>query len=506
MSNDPSNAPEFSVSELSGAIKRRLEDDFGHVRVRGEMGRVTLARSGHVYVDLKDANSVLSAVMWKGVAASLRFQPEEGMEVIATGKISTFPGSSKYQLIIERLEPAGVGALLAQLEERKKRLAAEGLFDPQTKKALPYLPQIIGVVTSPTGAVIRDILHRLTERFPVHVILWPVLVQGDKAAEQVARAINGFNALPPTSGEGMNSIPRPDLIIVARGGGSIEDLWAFNEEVVVRAAAASTIPLISAIGHETDTTLIDFAADRRAPTPTGAAEMAVPVRTELHQRLATLDGRLARAALRTLEGNRVSLRAATARLPRADTLLASARQRMDLIDLRFAPSLRALVTTKAHALAALGGRLRPMVLSSDVSRKAQVVQALGMRLQAALVRRTSLERDALAQSGVRLDSASARLKVAMARHLDVKARHVASQASLLEALSYRSALARGFVVVRGQNGAVVRTKAGLQGQSRLTLTFVDGDAQVRSDEKPISDKPNSESTSPPKPAQGLLFD
>ncbi|GBF59367.1 exodeoxyribonuclease 7 large subunit [Candidatus Phycosocius bacilliformis] len=480
MSQEPSNAPEFSVSELSGAIKRRLEDDFGNVRVRGEMGRVTIARSGHVYVDLKDANAVLSAVMWKGVAAALRFRPEEGMEVIATGKISTFPGSSKYQLIIERLEPAGVGALLAQLEERRKRLAAEGLFDPARKQALPYLPEVIGVVSSPTGAVIKDILHRLSERFPVHVLLWPVLVQGDKAADQVARAIAGFNRLPADG-----AVPRPDVLIVARGGGSIEDLWAFNEEVVVRAAAASTIPLISAIGHETDTTLIDFASDRRAPTPTGAAEMAVPVRLELQERVNLTGARLSRAMVRGLERGRIELRAAAARLPRPDTLFNAARQRMDVLELRFGPSLRNLMSIKGHGLAAIGGRLRPQVLRQDITRKQALVGGLEQRLTAAFTRRTLSERDALTRAAQRLDVASQRLSAALSRHIDLKSRQLAGQASLLEALSYRSALARGFAVVRTEKGTVVRGKAEVRPDARLTLTFVDGEVKVRATDGPV---------------------
>ncbi len=271
------NAHEFTVSELSAALKRTVEDSYGHVRVRGEIsGFRGPHASGHCYFALKDDSAKIEAVIWKGVNGRMRFKPQEGLEVIATGKLTTYPGSSKYQIVIEALEPAGVGALMALLEERKKKLAAEGLFDEARKKALPWLPEVIGVITSPTGAVIRDILHRLEDRFPRRVLVWPVRVQGEDSAEQVSAAINGFNALP----EG-GKIPRPDLLIVARGGGSLEDLWAFNEEIVVRAAAASKIPLISAVGHETDVTLIDFAADRRAPTPTAAAEMAVPVRAEL---------------------------------------------------------------------------------------------------------------------------------------------------------------------------------------------------------------------------------
>ncbi|TGN56574.1 exodeoxyribonuclease VII large subunit, partial [Paracoccus liaowanqingii] len=276
-----SNAHEFTVSELSGALKRSIEDQFGRVRVRAEVGRVSRPGSGHLYFDLKDDRAVLAAVTWKGQAARLVQRPEEGMEVIATGRLTTFPGQSKYQMIVDQIEPAGAGALMAMLDRRRKALAAEGLFDEDRKRPLPFLPRVIGVVTSPSGAVIRDILHRLRDRFPTRVLIWPVAVQGEGCAPQVSAAIRGFNALPPDG-----PVPRPDLIIVARGGGSLEDLWGFNEEAVVRAAADSAIPLISAVGHETDTTLIDFAADRRAPTPTAAAEMAVPVRADLAARLA----------------------------------------------------------------------------------------------------------------------------------------------------------------------------------------------------------------------------
>ena len=304
--DDPSqagNAPEFTVSELSGAVKRMIEGEFGHVRVRAEVGRVSRPRSGHVYLDLKDENAVLSGVIWKGVAARLATQPEEGMEVVATGRLTTFPGQSKYQIVIEDIAPAGVGALMAMLEKRKAQLAAEGLFAPERKQKIPYLPEIIGVVTSPSGAVIRDILHRLRDRFPRKVLIWPVAVQGASCAPDVARAIAGFNALTPGG-----ALPRPDLLIVARGGGSIEDLWGFNEEVVARAAAASDIPLISAVGHETDTTLIDLAADRRAPTTTAAAELAVPVRLELMAWLDGQEGRLIQALRIEMEEASADLR------------------------------------------------------------------------------------------------------------------------------------------------------------------------------------------------------
>jgi exodeoxyribonuclease VII large subunit len=480
MPNIATNATEFSVSELSASIKRKLEDDFGNVRVRGEMGRITLARSGHVYVDLKDANAVLSAVMWKGVAAGLKFRLEEGMEVIATGKISSFPGSSKYQLIIDRLEPAGVGALLAQLEERKRRLSAEGLFDPARKRPLPFMPRVIGVVTSPTGAVIRDILHRLSDRFPTHVLLWPVLVQGDKAADQVARAIAGFNAI-----EAGGAVPRPDLIIVARGGGSIEDLWAFNEEVVVRAAAGSAIPLISAIGHETDTTLIDFASDQRAPTPTGAAEIAVPVRGELQERMTMLAGRLTRGLLRGVERQKIELRAASARLPRPETLLALPRQRMDLIEARFGPSLRALVTAKTQRLVAVGGRLRPQVLATDITRRAAMLTSLGQRLEAAKQRANLVARDKVGQDQKGLDVAYLRLKTAMTRALQLRQTNLQAKGNLLEALSYRATLGRGFAVVRTDKGVLVRDKASVKPGAALTITLQDGEIKVREGGGPV---------------------
>src|SRR5487761_350832 len=300
------NAVEWTVSELSAALKKTVEDAYGYVRVRGEVsGFKGASPSGHVYFRLKDDKAVLEGVIWKGVYGRMRVKPEEGLDVIVSGKLTTFPGSSKYQIVIDSLEPAGVGALMKLLEERKKKLAAEGLFDEARKQLLPFLPDVIGVVTSPTGAVIRDILHRLADRFPRRVLVWPVKVQGEGSAEQIAGAIRGFNALPE---EG--PIPRPDLLIVARGGGSLEDLWSFNEEIVVRAAAESMIPLISAVGHETDITLIDFAADKRAPTPTAAAEMAVPVRAELFVEVAGLARRTMLCWQRGHESRRNELRAA----------------------------------------------------------------------------------------------------------------------------------------------------------------------------------------------------
>jgi exodeoxyribonuclease VII large subunit len=319
------NIPEWTVSELAAALKRTVEDAYGFVRLRGEIsGYRGPHSSGHAYFALKDENARIDAVIWKKTFGRMRIRPEEGLEVIATGRLTTYPGRSSYQIVIESLEPAGVGALMALLEQRKRKLSAEGLFDEARKQLLPYLPDVIGVVTSPTGAVIRDILHRLADRFPRRVLVWPVRVQGDGAAEEIAAAIHGFNALPLDG-----AIPRPDLLIVARGGGSIEDLWSFNEEIVVRAAADSMIPLISAIGHETDITLIDFASDRRAPTPTAAAEMAVPVKGELIARIDGLARRLPSCFARAQENRRTELRAATRALPTADMLLALPRQRLD---------------------------------------------------------------------------------------------------------------------------------------------------------------------------------
>jgi exodeoxyribonuclease VII large subunit len=432
-----SNLPELSVSELSHAVKRTMETTFDRVRVRGELGRVTIAKSGHMYADLKDENATLSLVMWKGTVNQLRFKPEEGLEVIAEGKISTFPGKSSYQLIADRLEPAGVGALLAQLEKLKQKLAAEGLFAAERKKPIPYLPTVIGVVTSPTGAVIRDILHRLSDRFPRRVILWPVLVQGEQAAKQVSDAIRGFNRLEGDL--------RPDVLIVARGGGSIEDLWAFNEEIVVRAAAESVIPLISAVGHETDTTLIDFASDLRAPTPTGAAEKAVPVRAQLIEQVDAYGSRLSGGLLRGLERRRTELRAAAARLPRPEALLQFSQQRFDRAAERLGLALLANSRAAQARLDRVAARLRGETLAQDIGRRRQRLGELHARMTTALQRGIADDRRRLAQTG-----------------------------RLLETLSHRSVLARGFALVTDAQGAVVRRAEGLSAGDGLRLAFADG--------------------------------
>src|SRR3978361_2262908 len=371
-----SNQTEFTVSELSSALKRTVEDAYGHVRVRGEIsGFRGPHSSGHCYFALKDEGAKIEAVIWKGVHGRMRFKPQEGLEVIATGKLTTYPGSSKYQIVIEAIEPAGIGALMALMEERKRKLAAEGLFDAARKQLLPWLPEVSVVVTSPTGAVIRDILHRLQDRFPRRVLVWPVRVQGEGSAEQIAAAIRGFNALP----EG-GKIPRPDLLIVARGGGSLEDLWSFNEEIVIRAAAESMIPLISAVGHETDITLIDFAADKRAPTPSAAAEMAVPVRAELFVEIATYARRTMLCWQRGQESRRNELRAAVRALPAAGGLLAVRGQPLGGAPSSLPRALKANTHAHFRRFAQSSARLTPRVPRAQVEHAAQRLTMSGERM------------------------------------------------------------------------------------------------------------------------------
>ncbi|HTJ55948.1 MAG TPA: exodeoxyribonuclease VII large subunit [Devosiaceae bacterium] len=457
MDEPRSNVAEFSVSEIALAVKRTVEDQFAYVRVRGEIsGYRGQHSSGHAYFSLKDADAAIDAVIWKTSFSRLRFKPEEGMEVIVTGRLTTFPRSSKYQIVIEQLEPAGAGALMALLEQRRKKLIAEGLFDPARKKKIPYLPRVIGVVTSPTGAVIRDILHRLDDRFPSHVLVWPVRVQGETSAAEVAAAVEGFNNFD----EG-GPIPRPDLLIVARGGGSIEDLWGFNEEIVVRAVAASRIPVISAVGHETDTTLCDYAADMRAPTPTAAAEAAVPVRVELAAYVEDLGVRQRQGARRLTTGYRDRVRAASAALPRPLDLLATARQRVDLASTRLGAALRAFQHRKAIALAAIGPRLSYRAL------------------------RQSFEREAR-----QFEVAERRLQPAMARLLADRGQRLASQAKLLNSLSYRGVLARGFALVTTEDGMLVRSISAVKPGQALDIEVADGHVAARAEgEAPIQPKP-----------------
>lgn len=370
--------PEFTVSEISFAIKRTMENTFAHVRVRGEIFGCKRADSGHYYLSLKDENANLSAVCWKGVAAGLKVKPEDGLEVIATGRITTFAGKSSYQLVIEQMEVAGTGALLKLLEERKQKFAAEGLFDPAHKKQIPFLPRVIGVVTSPTGAVIRDIIHRVTDRFPSRIIIWPTLVQGEGAAEQIAAAVNGFNRLPPNG-----QVPRPDLLIVARGGGSLEDLWCFNEEIVIRAVYDSEIPLISAVGHETDTMLIDFVSDLRAPTPTGAAEFAVPVKSELEARLLTLQSRLISAGCRYLQERRSLLDGLKRGIPNLEQILFENMQKLDDRSERLRIGFKNYLENQQNRLNL--NEIKPFYITNILDKKNETLQNLGLRLESVSV-------------------------------------------------------------------------------------------------------------------------
>jgi exodeoxyribonuclease VII large subunit len=446
------NLGEQSVTEISHALKRTLEDRFGHVRVRGEIsGYRGPHSSGHCYFALKDEGAKLDAVIWRGVFTKVRSKLQEGLEVIATGKITSYPGKSNYQIVIENVEPAGVGALMALLEERKKTLAAEGLFDQERKKPLPYLPRTIGIITSPTGAVIRDILHRLNDRFPRHVIVWPVRVQGETAAAEVAAAIEGFNAMEN----------KPDLLIVARGGGSLEDLWPFNEEIVVRATAASIIPLISAIGHETDTTLIDFASDFRAPTPTAAAERAVPVRADLLAELASLNARQRRTMGRVVGDAKTRLRSAARALPRPEEILANARQRLDVAGAKLPKALKANVQVHAVLLARSSGKLSVKPLAQRVSEQRR-----------------------------RLKDQRERIRLTIDQSKFRRSEQIKHITKLLSSLGYQSVLKRGYAVIRDQNGQPLQGIAGVVPPASLEIEMKDGRLNVNAT---------------PKKSQGSLF-
>ncbi len=445
------NIPEFTVGGLTHALKRTLEDEFGFVRVRGEISNFKHHSSGHVYLCLKDDRAKLEGVMWRPSVQALRFRPEDGLEVVCQGRITAYGARSQYQIVIERMEPAGAGALMALLEDRRRRLAAEGLFDAARKRPLPFLPEVIGIVTSPTGAVIRDIMHRLSDRFPRRVLLWPVAVQGESAADQIARAIAGFNAIVPGG-----AVSRPDLLIVARGGGSIEDLWPFNEEVVVRAAAASAIPLISAVGHETDTTLIDHAADLRAPTPTAAAELAVPVRTELMAQLRDLDGRRDRALARLVTERRRAFDDRVRMLDRMD-ILGPRRQSFDALADRLPRGLRANLQNHALQLGRAAGPLRPALVQNRARTAARELERLSQRLGLCVSRQA--------------ERRAARLKAA---------------GQLIESYSYRKVLERGFAVVREAGGRPVTHAGAAAPGSAVALEFHDGTARATIDGAPIS--------------------
>jgi exodeoxyribonuclease VII large subunit len=466
------NLPEYSVSEISSALKRTVEEAFSHVRIRGEISRVNRHSSGHCYFDLKDDRSAIASVVWKGNFAKLAVKPEQGLEIVATGHVTTFPGQSKYQIVVEQMELAGLGALMAMLEERRKRLLAEGLFDEARKRPLPFLPETVGVVTSPTGAVIRDILHRLADRFPRRVLLWPVSVQGERAPAEIAAAIRGFNALLPGG-----AIPRPDVLIVARGGGSFEDLLAFSDEAVVRAAADSTIPLISAVGHETDTTLIDFASDRRAPTPTAAAEMAVPVLRDLVSTTRDFERRLLRCLSRGFERRRQALAALARALPRADALLALARQRFDSASERLPRALFQNLQRHDSRLARIGALLRPRLLGAEnVRRRDQIMKW------------------------------DTRLSRAYAQNLKTAAQALNAQGRILDSVSYRSVLQRGFALVKAEDGSIYRRADTVTPGERLTLQFADGETAAVADGAAPPARPARKSEKTGKKAgQGDLF-
>ncbi len=502
--DDEGNAPALSVSQLSGAVKRVVEGEFGRVRVRGEVGRVSRPASGHLYLDLKDDRAVLASVVWKGVASKLAHQPEAGMEVIATGKLTTFPGQSRYQLVIESIAPAGVGALMAMLEKRKAALAAEGLFAAERKQALPYLPEVIGVVTSPSGAVIRDILHRLRARFPRKVLVWPAVMQGEKCANEVAAAVRGFNALTPGG-----ALPRPDVLIVARGGGSLEDLWGFNEEAVVRAVAESTIPVITAVGHETDTTLVDYAADRRAPTPTAAAEMAVPVRADLLAGLAALEARRVAAMARRLDSGGQRLRDLARALPRADALLGERQQRLDGLSMRLPQALLGFVRQKHVQLSRAA--LRPVMLSREVQHRQAQVAALAPQLVRALLGHVAQKRMALAKYRLRLAplqrdlahkrqslaALTARLSRSGTQQLYGWQHRLGALERMRQSLGYTNTLKRGYAVVRG-DGAVVTGVKAARAAGAIEIEFADGRYKLG------GEKPRTKPAKPPQ-GQGSLF-
>jgi exodeoxyribonuclease VII large subunit len=487
------NLPEFTVSEISAAVKRTLEGTFERVRVRGEVSKPNYHGSGHLYFSLKDENAVIDACAWNATVRRLKLRLEHGMEVVVTGRVSSYAGSSKYQIVIDSVELAGEGALLKMLEDRRKRLAAEGLFDAARKKPLPYLPDVIGVITSPTGAVIRDILHRLADRFPRRVVLWPVKVQGDDAAAQIVAAIRGFNALPE-GGPGA-TVPRPDLLIVARGGGSLEDLMPFNDEEVVRAAAGSRIPLISAVGHETDTTLIDFAADRRAPTPTAAAEMAVPVRTELLTDTLDHGRRLIGALLRLVDERRVRLEGLVRGLGQPQRLIEEMVQRLDVWTERLFNANRGYFGARWDRLAQLGAGLPTP--KQQLARIAQTLDHCAANLiQSALALLTG-KRHAFERTVAHLRRESIEQRISTG-YLQVDA-----LGNLLDSYSYQNVLARGFALVRDIADRPVTTAAAVTPGTGLTIQFGDGEVAATAGRHVQKTRPRASKTRDPR--QGTLL-
>ena len=482
------NAPEFSVTELSMALKRTVEDGFGFVRVRGEISNYRGTHSsGHAYFCLKDQSARIDAVIWKSAFGKLKTKPQEGLEVIVTGKVTTYPGKSTYQIVIESLQPAGIGALMALVEERRRKLAGEGLFDESHKRVLPFLPGLIGVITSPTGAVIRDILHRISERFPRHVLIWPVRVQGETAAGEITAAINGFNVLQG------GALPRPDVLIVARGGGSLEDLWSFNEEIVVRAAAQSHIPLIAAVGHETDWTLIDFVADLRVPTPTAAAEKAVPVRNELIGVLADLSRRQIEATIRFLDRRRGEMRALVRALPQGEGIFAFRRQQLDHLQSRLTSSGSKAGSQRHPVLAQLSHRLERQSPHARLAGQRESLAAfkgrlyhwsrvglapriqglahLNARITAARLANLSARMDA---GRTRLTDAVRRLQKALSACVGMRFDRIQFLSQLLRSLGYHQVLGRGFTLVRDRHGHPLRSAAEVADGDFLEIEFADG--------------------------------
>jgi exodeoxyribonuclease VII large subunit len=507
-----SNITEFSVSEISGQLKRVVEDTFGRVRVRGEIaGYRGPHSSGHMYFALKDERARIEAVVWRGVTPRLKYRPEEGMEVIATGKLSTYPGTSKYQIIIDQLEPAGAGALMALLEERKKKLGVEGLFAPERKQLIPFLPKVVGVVTSPTGSVIRDILHRLTDRFPLHVVVWPVRVQGETSGNEVAAAIRGFNHVGP-----QGPIPVPDVIIVARGGGSIEDLWGFNDEAVVRAAAESAIPTISAVGHETDWTLIDLAADLRVPTPTAAAEMAVPIKADLEAGIADLAARLKSGLRRKLDAATTELRSASRGLPSPDSLFALKRQHLDQISGNLDHRLVVSVQGKRFELQRVAGKLGPSLLMQPIERRRQTLEFTGNQLGRNMRRRLETASSRLAEyhlrpsslvgaielASGRLDHLGKTMRTAQRIRMESAASRLEQASRLLVSYSHQRTLERGFALVRKPDGGLVSRAAQSHRGDVYDLQFADGSVKVsRGADEDDDKKASSAASAPSDPKQ-----
>ncbi len=513
----PSNALPYSVSELAGALKRTLEQTYDHVRLRGEISKVTRHASGHVYLTLKDDKAAIDGVIWKGQVSRLQTQPDYGLEVIVTGRITTFPASSKYQIVIEQMEVAGVGALLAQFERLKQKLSGEGLFDAARKRPLPYAPRTIGVITSPTGAVIRDILHRIRDRWPCRVIVWPVVVQGDAAAPQVIAALHGFQNDP--------NVPRPDVLIVARGGGSVEDLWAFNDEALARAVSACRIPLISAVGHETDTTLIDFVSDRRAPTPTGAAEIATPVLGDLRAFVADLERRRQTCFSKHLETQRDRVALLGRALPKPQDLIHAAQQRLDYVAQRLGSGLAKNLAAHETAFAKTAARFRPGLLEQPQALKRQQLMQLIGRADKAVVRRVDLARTharlpdlerrmsacltRLAEKkGERLPDFGRRLSEAMARSLSRAGDRLKNLEQLRLSLNPDRPLNLGFARVNRPDGHLVSSPDGVADGEHLVLTFKgDRKLDVTAGQStvprpaPAAKKP----LPPPTPQQGSLF-